>query len=482
MRENIKKIAITALFLCICGMICIYIKGNIFETEIRWAGDIKTEDLHISFDKEDILEIRQMEVKDHIVSLSFRARKPGRVDVKLENEKANSINKEEYHLYLKVNKFLKVFDENRLDFTGYKEIIFMISLFFIVFSFVLLNDFRKSRKNNLYSYDTIYDIGFGLFVLSIAMMFAISCYRCISTPADYGMSEIYHTITEFSGTYMFLTAPFLFLFAISMISSNISLLCHERVRFANMLGIFTGIIVIAGEIIAFLIDYHFSGSYLQYKILAVVSCAYKTIFVYFECMLQGVIICALFAAYHLPERNKDYIVILGCGIAKDGSLLPLLRDRVDRAIMFYQRQLEETGKKAVFVPSGGKGADEVISEAEAMKRYLISKGFSEEQILTEEESKNTRQNMQFSKQKIEKNHPDAKAAFSTTNYHVFRIGMLARSVGFVADGMGSRTKWYFGPNAFVREFVGLMMSEIKKKVVVFVGMVGLFTILPIVLN
>ena len=117
-----------------------------------------------------------------------------------------------------------------------------------------------------------------------------------------------------------------------------------------------------------------------------------------------------------------------------------------------------------------------------MKRYLISKGFSEEQILTEEESKNTRQNMQFSKQKIEKNHPDAKAAFSTTNYHVFRIGMLARSVGFVADGMGSRTKWYFGPNAFVREFVGLMMSEIKKKVVVFVGMVGLFTILPIVLN
>ena len=104
------------------------IKGNIFETEIRWAGDIKTEDLHISFDKADILEIRQMEVKDHIVSLSFRARKPGRVDVKLENKKANSINKEEYHLYLKVNQFLKVFDENRLDFTGYKEIIFIYNI------------------------------------------------------------------------------------------------------------------------------------------------------------------------------------------------------------------------------------------------------------------------------------------------------------------------------------------------------------------
>lgn len=65
------------------------------------------------------------------------------------------------------------------------------------------------------------------------------------------------------------------------------------------------------------------------------------------------------------------VYILGCGIRKDGTLLPLLKGRVDKAIESYNKQLEATGKKAVFVPSGGQGSDEIISEGEAMKRYLI---------------------------------------------------------------------------------------------------------------
>ena len=31
--------------------------------------------------------------------------------------------------------------------------------------------------------------------------------------------------------------------------------------------------------------------------------------------------------------------------------------------------------------------------------------------------------------------------------------------GWNIDGMGSRTKWYFWPNAFLREFIGLLAAR-----------------------
>ena len=77
----------------------------------------------------------------------------------------------------------------------------------------------------------------------------------------------------------------------------------------------------------------------------------------------------------------------------------------------------------MFVPSGGQGSDEIISEGEAMKRYLLEQGIPEEQIMPETKSTNTLENMKFSKELIGDN--DAKVAFSTTNYHVFRSGLFS---------------------------------------------------------
>ena len=50
-------------------------------------------------------------------------------------------------------------------------------------------------------------------------------------------------------------------------------------------------------------------------------------------------------------------------------------------------------------------------------------------------------------------------AFSTSSYHVYRGGILAADAGWNIDGMGSRTRWYFWPNAFLREFIGLLASN-----------------------
>ncbi len=117
--------------------------------------------------------------------------------------------------------------------------------------------------------------------------------------------------------------------------------------------------------------------------------------------MTGSIITCLQAAYRKIPYDKDYIIILGCAIRKDGTLYPLIQGRVEQAIDFWKKQYQSTGKKAVFVPSGGQGDDEIIAEAKAMERYLLEKGIPQELILAEDKSTTTRENMKFSKELID---------------------------------------------------------------------------------
>ena len=93
------------------------------------------------------------------------------------------------------------------------------------------------------------------------------------------------------------------------------------------------------------------------------------------------------------------------------------------ALDFYRKQKETTGKELTFVTSGGQGPREVTTESSAMKRYLIEQGIPETQIIEEDRSTSTYENMMFSKEKIYAIDPEAKIAFSTSNYHVFRSGI-----------------------------------------------------------
>ncbi|MBQ1438278.1 MAG: YdcF family protein, partial [Solobacterium sp.] len=134
----------------------------------------------------------------------------------------------------------------------------------------------------------------------------------------------------------------------------------------------------------------------------------------------------------------------------------------------------------MFVCSGGQGSDEPISESACMKRYLLLKGIREQLILEENRSTDTRENMQFSRERIMEVNPDGKIAFSTTNYHVFRSGIWARRAKMRALGVGAKTKWYFWPNAWVREFIGLMTEHRGKQILVLGGMI-LFYIIVVLL-
>ena len=198
------------------------------------------------------------------------------------------------------------------------------------------------------------------------------------------------------------------------------------------------------------------------RIYDTVRSVYFTAFVYFEAMLLSASICGIIAARKKPSFDRTHIIILGCAIAPDGTPLPLLQGRIDRAVAFAKEQKAKTGRGIVFVPSGGQGSDEIISEAMSMKNHLVSQGIPEEQVLPEDKSVNTQENMRFSLGKIRSDCDSPKMIFSTSGYHVLRSGIISRNEGLDAEGIGCRTKWYFWPNAFVREFVGLLASKLRQ--------------------
>jgi uncharacterized SAM-binding protein YcdF (DUF218 family) len=85
--------------------------------------------------------------------------------------------------------------------------------------------------------------------------------------------------------------------------------------------------------------------------------------------------------------------------------------------------------------------------------------------------------MKFSNEIIIKKKKDAKIVFSTTNYHVFRSGVIATECGIDCEGFGSPTKWYFYTNALIREFIANLVQEKKRHI----GIIILINITALVL-
>ncbi len=343
----------------------------------------------------------------------------------------------------------------------------------------LLVAFRGQLQYNPYSYNTIIYSGFALFLLSVLITHIVLSGKMLRYPEMYTSREWLHLLLGSAKNYILLSSPFLLLFSGALCVSNISLIRHEGKRLVNVLGIILSVVLVAGLVFIYAFDFYASGSERQVMIHDLVTNLCAAVYLYFECMLIGAIIADVIAACHEPEPDKDFLIILGCGIRQDGTPTPLLRGRIDRALAFAQKQKQQTGKDLIFVTSGGQGPREVTSESASMKQYLLAQGVPEERIIEEDRSTDTAQNMRFSKEKIQAVNPKGKVAFVTTNYHVFRGGLCARRVKMRAVGMGSKTKWYFWPNASVREFVGLLTEHRLKQGLVLGGLVLVYVVLTL---
>ena len=364
-----------------------------------------------------------------------------------------------------------------LSGAGAVPVSILLNAFFLSLPVQLLAAFFAQLRYNPYSYNTIFYFGFAVYSVFVWITHAALVLRLVRSPEISPVVNTFATLTASAKNYILLTSPFLLTFSLLLCISNIALIRKEGRRPVNMLGILLSFLLTAGTVFLYLFDYSFSGSELEAMIHDLVTNLFASVYLYFECMLVGTIVAEAVAARYQPEYDKDFLIVLGCGIRKDGTPTPILRGRLDKAMEFAKKQEEATGKKVLFVTSGGQGANEVVSESESMGRYLMENGIPEERILKEDRSRNTAENMAFSREKILETGLEGKVAYATTNYHVFRSGLLARRVKMRAVGMGAGTRWYFWPNASVREFAGLLTSHKGKQAVIFGTMIAFYLVL-----
>ena len=118
-----------------------------------------------------------------------------------------------------------------------------------------------------------------------------------------------------------------------------------------------------------------------------------------------------------------------------------------------------------------------------MENYALSQGVPKAEIITEENSKTTLQNLQFSKALMDERSQGKPyhSTFVSNDYHIFRAGLFAKKVGLKSEGLGSRTARYFLPNAFIREFVAIILMH-KKRHIAFTVLLLILIAAVIVIN
>lgn len=159
-----------------------------------------------------------------------------------------------------------------------------------------------------------------------------------------------------------------------------------------------------------------------------------------------------------PEA-ADALLVLGCGLRGDRPSL-VLTYRLDAALAY----LEANPGTLCFV-SGGQGEGESIPEAHAMRAYLVSRGIPEERIVVEDKSMSTRENFAFSLPLItERLGKDAKIAYLTTRFHVYRAGRVAAAQNIEASGIGAGDVWYLCVNNYLRESVAVVIYALRGQI------------------
>lgn len=359
------------------------------------------------------------------------------------------------------------------DSTGDIVVPISLLLYLAAILFFVFKQYRADVKQSMYQYRNVMELGLIVYLCFFLLYLIRQCF-------DY--KGTIDSVNDFLGMIHFfsmIVLPVAFVLSLLVTVSNISLMNKEGRTWRNMLGIFLGVglclLTLAptalGEYLQWspnpIMDVHNekgAGLYIETFTEGVISMLVS----YLECILIGTVVFGIKAARHVPAFDKDYILIHGCQIREDGTLTPLLRARADRALEFARMQKEMTGRDIVFIPSGGKGPDEVMTEADAIAAYLRENGVPDERILPEDASTDTYENIRNSMELIRAHTEgiDPKIAFSTTNYHVFRAGLIAQEQGEHLEGIGSPTKRYFWVNAFIREFIATIVSEKKKHIMV----------------
>lgn len=263
---------------------------------------------------------------------------------------------------------------------------------------------------------------------------------------------------------------FIFILPFFLIINGVFMLKREGRGLSHMLSLLLGLLIGFGEIASFLailmpefVGSKWDGTNYLFQISRI-SMFVSVSIIYISMTFLVFILYCIFLQIIPKKRNFNYIIIHGSGLIGGERVPKLLSNRIDKAIEIYKKSTV----KAKLILSGGQGSDEKISEAEAMKRYLLEKGIPSSDLIKEDKSTTTYENLKNSKSIIDNRKGDKKTVLVTSNYHVYRALRYSKKIKLKCSGVGSHVAFYYWPSALIREYVAIH-AEKKHLIVLIIG-------------
>ena len=144
--------------------------------------------------------------------------------------------------------------------------------------------------------------------------------------------------------------------------------------------------------------------------------------------------------------DYDSIIVLGAQVLPSGEPSVQLRWRLDKAKEYYEK------KPCYMVVTGGQGGQEPAPEGDVMREILISEGLSEEHVISDPYSADTKGNIRNAWEILSQKGCE-KPLIVTSDYHLPRALAIARDAGLQAQGAGSlcRPEWNYWLKNHMRE-------------------------------
>lgn len=131
----------------------------------------------------------------------------------------------------------------------------------------------------------------------------------------------------------------------------------------------------------------------------------------------------------------------------------LINERTSKAVEMYKQKRVQ---KLVFMGGGygdSNASEDHVPEAHKMRDLAIKNGVNPDDIIVEDKSSNTRENILFAVDLLDKSHLD-KVMLITSEFHLKRCAALLKKVlpntdtilVKVPDGMHDRDNWFISDN------------------------------------
>ena len=159
--------------------------------------------------------------------------------------------------------------------------------------------------------------------------------------------------------------------------------------------------------------------------------------------------------FSIQPRPHTAALVLGAALW-DGRPSPALKERLDQALRLYRE-----GWVQYLILSGGMG-DDGLTEAEGMKRYLVERGVPPDRLLLEDRSRNTAENIAYSKKILEERNWD-RFYLVTHDYHMYRALRYAERAGLDATPAPVHSRVLWTPFFKARECLALIKMFVLER-------------------